>query len=173
MLRPLLVFAALLSLPMVCVSQQVEDEAQAPAFELNNDTVLEIIAAAAAKQVSAKPVAEKAAAEPADEPQDTAGVTKQLAALEFRGRRGFHHMDCDSINCVAYDANGDALYSIPRDQYYGHGVGKDSDEGWLSCQSGNNLLSTFERHDHCQGITTGIPGALLPIDELPLPHTRL
>ena len=67
-----------------------------------------------------------------------------------------HHMDCSLADCVAYTSDGDPLYTIPREQYFGVD-GDDLDDQWLSCQSGNDLLTTFERYDKCRGVTIGLP----------------
>jgi hypothetical protein len=67
-----------------------------------------------------------------------------------------YHMKCDLSDCVAYTADGDALYTVPRDQYLGVNGGSTREE-WLSCQSGNDLLTTFERHDKCRGVSIGLP----------------
>jgi hypothetical protein len=87
----------------------------------------------------------------------TASATRPaLADIPFRAPRRPHHMDCDSFNCVAYTADDEALYTIPRDQYFGVNS-NDPQKAWLSCQSGNDLLTTFERYDKCRGVSIGLP----------------
>ena len=81
---------------------------------------------------------------------------RTLPGIPFRAPRRVHHMDCDSFNCVAYTADDQALYTIPREQYFGINA-DDPQEAWLSCQSGNDLLTTFERYDKCRGVTIGLP----------------
>lgn len=79
-----------------------------------------------------------------------------LQVIPFRAPRRMHHMKCDLSECVAYTADGDALYTVPREQYLG--VNGDGAKGeWLSCQSGNDLLTTFERYDKCRGVSIGLP----------------
>lgn len=98
-----------------------------------------------------------APAKAADE--DTAAPAgKNIPPLKFRAPRRVHHVECDSFDCTAYTADDDALFSVPREQYFGAiGNGTSPRENWLACQSGNNLLSTFERYDKCRGVSIGIP----------------
>ena len=73
---------------------------------------------------------------------------------------------------MAYTADDFALFSVPRDQYYGvasGGLGED----WLSCQSHDDLLTTFERYDKCRGITIGLPPVGFGNVRLDLPKLRL
>jgi hypothetical protein len=78
--------------------------------------------------------------------------------IPFRAPRRPHHMQCDDSTCVAYTADDVALYTIPRYQYYGDRAPADPTAGeWLSCQSRDDLLTTFERYDQCRGITIGLP----------------
>jgi hypothetical protein len=60
------------------------------------------------------------------------------------------------IDCVAYTADGDALYTIPREQYLG-ASGDNPREVSQSCRSGNDLLATFERYDKCHAFGVGLP----------------
>jgi hypothetical protein len=64
---------------------------------------------------------------------------------------------CDNIDCIAYSADDAPLYSVPRSQYYGDRLEESKRDAWLSCQSRDNLLSTFERYDKCRGVTIGLP----------------
>jgi hypothetical protein len=96
---------------------------------------------------------------------DTSSVVadKKIPPLQFRAPRRVHHVECDSFACTAYTADEVALFSVPRDQYFslgnGGAIGNGASprENWLACQSGNDLLSTFERYDKCRGVTIGIP----------------
>ncbi len=88
--------------------------------------------------------------------QDNGATRPDLPGIPFRAPRRLHHMDCDSFNCVAYTADDQALYTISREQHFGINA-DDSKEAWLSCQSGNDLLTTFERYDKCRGVSIGLP----------------
>ncbi len=82
-----------------------------------------------------------------------------MPPLRFRGPRGVHHMECDASNCMAVNAEGTTLYTVSRDEnltYHGP-RGNGGYDAWLSCQSTNNLLTTFERYDKCRGIQIGLP----------------
>jgi len=99
----------------------------------------------------------------AQAPSDTAQLNSaptlgDQVTIPFRAPRRPHHMECDNISCVAYTADDVALYTVPRAQYYGDRVHGDHAAGeWLSCQSRDNLLTTFQRYDKCRGITIGLP----------------
>jgi hypothetical protein len=134
-----------------------------PTFDLKAVGVQAAIRAAAASEPD--PI-KPDTAEPA-----TAG--KDLLSLTFRAPRRAHHMNCDSFVCVAYSADGDALFTIPRDQTSRvTDVGDNGRNEWLSCQSGNDLLTTFERYDKCRGVTIGLPArshdSLLDVPDLTL-----
>ena len=130
-----------------------------PTFDLRNANLRDVIRANAATQ----PQRENAPAE------ETSG----LEPLPFRAPRRLHHMDCDSFNCVAYTADDVALYTIPRDQYMGvRASGDNPQEEWLSCQSGNDLLTTFERYNKCRGVSIGLPLQTLDVI-VDLPKLRL
>jgi hypothetical protein len=109
-------------------------------FDLNAAIVQSAIRTAAANDTAPpqEPVSSEAAADEGE-----------ALSLTFRAPRRAHHMTCDAINCVAYTADGDTLYTIPRDEPH-------RDE-WLSCQSSNDLLTTFERYDKCRGVNVGLP----------------
>ena len=117
-----------------------------PTFDLRNAGVQDVIRANAVAQ------------QPLPNDDLAASESKNLKPLPFRAPRRLHHMDCDSFNCVAYTADDVALYTIPRDQYFGvRAGGGNPQEDWLSCQSGNDLLTTFERYDKCRGVSIGLP----------------
>ena len=138
-----------------------------PALNLQTAEVQKIIRESAKEQIeNAAPAS--AAASP-DPPPVTLG---QQVTIPFRAPRRLHHTQCDSFNCVAYTADGDALFSIPRDQYYGQ-HGGDSAAKWLSCQSHNDLLTVFERYDKCRGISVGLPPVSLGNVLLDLPGLSL
>jgi hypothetical protein len=159
--RTWMLFGALAGMPLAAMSGE---PAAAPA------PVSTAAPATAARAVPARPefdlrsarvqgAIRNAASESADPPavQDEPEA-KNSAEMElrFRAPRRFDHMDCSLSDCVAYTADGDALYSIPREQYSGV-TGNDLEDRWLSCQSGNDLLTTFERYDKCRGVTIGLP----------------
>jgi hypothetical protein len=121
----------------------------APSFNLHDGNVQKIVAAAARQQTESAP------ARNAD--SDATAPTAPLE-IRFKAPRRVHHLDCDSFDCVAYNADDIALFTIPREQYYGVHGDKPAD-AWLACQSGNDLLTTFERYDKCRGITIGLPPA--------------
>jgi hypothetical protein len=108
---------------------------------------------------------QKAIRAAAKAPPDTAAANAAPAvtlgeqvAIPFRAPRRPHHMECDNISCVAYTADGVALYTVPQAQYYGdRAPGGNAANEWLSCQSRDNLLTTFQRYDKCHGITIGLP----------------
>jgi len=85
-----------------------------------------------------------------------AAGTIEREGIPFRASRRMHHMACGLSDCVAYNADGDALFTVPRDQYVGKRGTTAADE-WMSCQSSNDLLTTFERYDKCRGIGIGLP----------------
>lgn len=130
--------------------QSAAPMAAQPSFDLKNAAVQEIIRAATASDASQLSLTGPQQA------AETASTRPALQDLPFRAPRRAHHMDCDSFNCVAYTADDQALYTIPREQYYGVNS-SDPQKAWLSCQSGNDLLTTFERYDKCRGVTIGLP----------------
>jgi hypothetical protein len=147
-----MLFGAILCLPALGSAQeavlsaaQTDSKSSAPPqFDLRSARVQDVIrAAAAGAQNQLKDI------EPAPDKVD-------LQDLPFRAPRRMHHMKCDLADCVAYTADGDALYTVPRDQYLGVNGGGTKDE-WLTCQSGNDLLTTFERFDKCRGVSIGLP----------------
>jgi hypothetical protein len=149
-----LLMAALLALPALVFAQEQKAAPPGPAlaqpaqsrptFDLKASGVRDAIRANAVSDAPPK--------------ENEAPTTRtDLPPLQFRAPRRVHRVECDSFNCVAYTADDDALFSIPRDQYFGvteNGSGRDA---WLSCQSGNDLLTTFERYDKCRGVSIGIP----------------
>ena len=133
-------------------------KANEPALNLQAAEVQKIIRASAKEQAASAPLG----------PDTLVSYQPQMAKLggeamvPFRAARRPHHLVCDSFNCVAYTADDVALYGVPREQYYGQNEpGIDTKDGWLSCQSHGNLLTTFERYDKCRGITIGLPPVAL------------
>jgi hypothetical protein len=125
-----------------------------PTFNIKSAQVQESIRAAARMHYEGSPQA--AAAKSPDVVQPI--VLGNQTSIPFRVLRRPHHLKCDNIDCIAYTADDVALYSVPRSQYYGERTdGANSSDEWLSCQSRNNMLSTFERYDKCRGITIGLP----------------
>lgn len=60
-------------------------------------------------------------------------------------------VECRVFECLGYDATGKVLGSVPPPERSGYLSTNDPD-AWYSCQSRNNMLSTFERLDECSGI---------------------
>lgn len=79
-----------------------------------------------------------------------------MGPLRMKGSRVPARYECELDKCAAYDRDGNVLWYLPRDQFFTQGAGKDSDV-WLSCQQHNDMLSTFERVERCQGM-----GLLMP-----------
>ena len=166
--------AALLALPVLGLAQersaanqsagvhtpavQTSPEAQSAPFDLKNAGVQEVVratAAASSKNTDGFRLTSDATRKRPVE-SDPVPAGKELKDIPVRAPRRPHHMGCDSFHCVAYSADGDALYTIPREQYHGIAGDNPQDE-WLSCQSGNDLLTTFERYDECRGVNIGLP----------------
>jgi hypothetical protein len=137
-----------------------KDIAAKPALTLQDAAIQRIVRAAAQQHAETTPL-EKPAAAPRTE-----------LSVVFRAPRRIDHTECDSFNCVAYPADEVALFSVPRDQYYGAASGKSGDD-WLSCQSHDDLLTTFERYDKCRGVTIGLPPMGFGNVMLDLPKLRL
>jgi hypothetical protein len=131
----------------VVAKKPVANAPAVPVFSLHDRNVQKIVAAAAQKQSASMPE-ETSASE--------AAPATGLIEVKFKAPRRVHHMHCDSFNCIAYNADDVALYTIPREQYFGVPGDKPAD-AWLACQSGDDLLTTFERYDKCRGITIGLP----------------
>jgi hypothetical protein len=91
------------------------------------------------------------------DPKPAEAAPSGIKPLPFRAPRRVHHVDCDSFHCVAYTADDDVLFSVPREQYFGVPGNGHASDSWLACQSGNNLLTTFERYDKCRGVSIGLP----------------
>jgi hypothetical protein len=107
-------------------------------------------------------------------PTDVVPPREGLEALRFRALRRAVRMECDAADqCTAFDADGRALYTVARDGggRYDAWTSNTYDQ-WLSCQSTNNMLTTFERFDKCRGITIGLPVAEKNL-VLALPRIRL
>lgn len=171
--------AALLLLPAFACAEEpavtTTEIANAPAqgtptaisFDLKHASVQEILRTAAASQGESS-AREASGDTPAD---DSGSLAARLGVLEFRAPRRAHHTDCDSFDCVTYTADGVALYSFPRDQMI-H-AGGDHQDSWLACQSGDDMLSTFERYDQCRGVDIGLPPKVVNGVQLKLPKIRL
>ncbi len=146
--------------PVVIAAEREPATPAAPSFNVHDDNVRKIVAAAARLQSESAPEKDAASdAEPAP------------IVVTFKAPRRVHHLDCDSFDCVAYNADDVALFTIPREQYYGvHG--DNPADAWLACQSGDDLLTTFERYDKCRGITIGLPPAGLGNVTLDPPKLR-
>jgi hypothetical protein len=160
--RMWILIGALFTLPAPAWTVEPESQSQTkpadvPALQLQTPQVQKIIRAAA----QAHAAIGKAA--PTTDPEIDSPwlVSGKPTAIPFRAPRRPHHVECDSFNCVAYTADEVALFSIPRAQFYGDQEGGDkTGDAWLSCQSRNNLLTTFQRYDKCRGITFALPPTL-------------
>jgi hypothetical protein len=138
-----------------------------PGFDLRNTHVQSVIRDNA-RAASAPSQTQTAQNLPADTIPSARGIEQQ--SLAFRAPRRVHHVDCGLSDCVAYNADGDALFTVPREQFVGTNGNTASDE-WLSCQSSNDLLTTFERYDKCRGVSIGLPVQVHNvIVKLPLIH---
>jgi hypothetical protein len=147
-LRTGILMSALLAMPALSFAGdpvEAKPAATKTAFDLKAASVQGVIRSHAAAQTVVGKV----------EPGEP--TTADLKPLPFRAPRRVHHVDCDSFNCVAYTADDDVLFSIPRDQYFGVTGNGSTKDSWLACQSGNDLLTTFERYDKCRGVSVGIP----------------
>ena len=160
--------AVVLALAAACAAWSQENPRATPpvpvtaaTFDLRNSSVQKILRAAAAEEAppAEKPPKDFSAALRSLRELDAATSASLSAplAVKFRTARRFHHMDCDSFTCVAVTADGDPLYTVPRQNYSGTLDGQTSSDSWLRCQSGNDLLTTFERYDKCRGISVGLP----------------
>lgn len=140
--------------------------ASAPALKLglHDAAVQKVIQDSARQQINTGPVA--------DTPDQPLMTARGEMRLRFRAPRRADHITCDPLNCVAYTADDVALYTIPHEQYYGP-HGDTPGEEWLSCQSHDDLLSTFERYDKCRGISIGLPPVAFGNVQLDLPKLRL
>lgn len=136
--------------------------AAAPVPDLKNFDFRQIARATALATANASAPA------PADQPSDT-----RLADLPFRAPRRVHHHECDSVDCVAYAADGTALFSFPREQMIHAPAAEANDDDWLSCQQNDDMLSTFERYDKCRGVGIGLPPKVIRDVEVKLPSLRL
>jgi hypothetical protein len=125
-----------------------------PVFNLKSERVQELVRSVAKSQDDSNA---RAAVENAPEVSQPF-VLRGQTTIPFRAPIRPHHVKCDNFDCIAYSADEVALYSVPRSQYYGDRLdGNNKMDGWLSCQSRDNLLTTFERYDKCRGVTVGLP----------------
>jgi hypothetical protein len=133
-------------------------KAERPTLNLHTVEVQKIIRDSAQEQMATAPPS----ADALMLDQSPVAQLVDQVTLPFRAPRRPHHLACDSFNCVAYSADDVALYSVPREQFYGASApGNDTKDAWLSCQSRDNMLSTFERYDKCRGVTIGLPPVAL------------
>lgn len=133
------------------------------AFDLKNSAVQDLLRSTAAS-----------ASEDAPSPDAAAAHDEKLVDLRFRGPRRPQYMECDSRDCTAFTKDKEPLYTISREQMGGQSIYSDhSFDQWLSCQQGNDLLSTFERFDKCRGITIGLPPLPFRDVEIRLPPLAL
>jgi hypothetical protein len=143
------------AVPAITAAAQRTAPPTQPTFDLKDAAMQDVIRASAmTASNSFRPSAATVQRRP--EENGPALTRPDLRSIRFRAPRRPHHMDCDSFNCVAYSADGEALYSVSREQHFGINT-DDSKEAWLSCQSGDNLLTTFERYDKCRGVSIGLP----------------
>ena len=140
------------------VSRPAPQPSNKPDFDLRNSSVQRVISAnarAASAPSQPQSVQYKTGQDLPVTLTFVAGAIEQQG-IPFRASRRMQRMDCGLTDCVAYNADGDALFTIPREQYVGTNGRTASDE-WMSCQSSNDLLTTFERYDKCRGIGIGLP----------------
>jgi hypothetical protein len=158
---------AVLALPLLAVAQEeaapaAERGADAPAeqttrgaspFSMASPQVRQVLREAVARSQSDATGATPAAAPDVSPPRDPG-----LAPLRFRAPRRPHHVKCNGDDCTVYAADGTALYEVTNDGTFRDDAWSSGDyyDAWLSCQSTNNLLTTFERFDKCRGITIGL-----------------
>ena len=128
-------------------------KAEKPVFNLESARVKESISAAARAQDDSTAQLAAANSAEAQPPVSLRGQT----TIPFRAPLRPHHVKCDNIDCIAYSADDVPLYSVPRSQYSGDRLEEGKRDAWLSCQSRDNMLSTFERYDKCRGVTIGLP----------------
>jgi hypothetical protein len=173
--------AALLLLPIYAGAEEpvaADPQAAVPAqvapatasFDLKHASMQGILRAAAVTQ-NENDAADSSDTLSGDTPANDASLALRLGNLAFRAPRRPHHTECDSFDCVAYTADGLALYSFPRDQMI-HPTGGDHYDSWLACQSGDDMLSTFERYDQCRGVDIGLPSKTVNGVQLKLPKIR-
>ena len=171
--RTWMLIGALLALPAAGWADEtakpvVPPASAPPALNLQAAEVQNIIRATAREQMESAPLAN--ATSLLVQPQ--ASTLGKQTSIPFRAPRRFDHLKCNSDDCIAYNADDVPLYTIQRSQVYGSSGEKSADE-WLSCQSHDNLLTTFERYDKCRGISIGIPSAAFDNVILDLPKFRL
>jgi hypothetical protein len=145
----------------------VATAASAPApgaFDLKNAAVQSLLRTTAVSATQSAPL-----------PDASEARHENLAELRFRGPRRPQYMECDSRDCTAFTKDHDPLYTLSREQMRDQGsfTEGNSFDQWLSCQQGNDLLSTFERFDKCRGITIGLPPLQFRDVEIRLPPVAL
>jgi hypothetical protein len=147
-----LLLSALLMLPACGWSDDkpaTPADEKKPTFTLSDAEVRKIVRAAANRKVEGFRFVKDPQVATDIPPSATAARFQPLARLPRATRVVF---ECRSLTeaCGAYDYDGNYLYSVPREQVYPNSTGGSDD--WLACQSGDDMLSTFERFDRCRGI---------------------
>jgi hypothetical protein len=158
---PLLLALALL--PLVALSQTPPAEAPVPASVPGkpllsmSGTELRDMARDVARTRAESPDANASRdAQGADaDPESSSRTTAVLGPLPMRARKVAVRYECLLHDCKAYDADGNVLYSVPRTTIAG--ADKLTEDQWLACQSGDDMLSTFERFDQCRGVGLLVP----------------
>ncbi len=126
------------------------DESQKAPLTLDNPAVRKTLREAARQLAS-----DAKSQENQDEKIPTAEIpaAKLTAAFRLEPReRQPVVVECRVFDCLGYDATGKVVRTMPPPAQGGL-MSTDAD-AWYSCQSGNNMLSTFERFDQCSGIRT-------------------
>ena len=141
------------------------DTRSVASLDLKDESVQRVLRAAVSSQQSD---AGHESEDPLLSPMD-----QKLGALRFRAPRRVHHTECNSLDCVAYTADDEPLFTYPRDQMWRDQSLAGGKDVWLSCQDGDDLLTTFERYDKCRGVTIGLPPLRLDSLEIRLPGARL
>jgi hypothetical protein len=166
-MNPRILMLVLLAAPVVAPAQQPSTSpassivtapakshaapAQSP-FRVSNPDVQRVLRETAVASEASTPAADASARADANPPEG-------FGPLRFRAPRRVDRMKCDGDRCVALTADGTELYTVTEDGRVPYDTWSTGDhyDAWLSCQSSNNLLTTFERFDKCRGISIGIP----------------
>ena len=89
-------------------------------------------------------------------------ISGELEAVPIQRARKPYTIGCDKFDCYSFDRSGHVLEKIPREKVIGK-FGNDPDNT-LTCQSENNMLSTFERDAYCRGLADGLVNPYRPVE---------
>jgi hypothetical protein len=122
----------------------------APAFALRGDNVRLILRDAARLQVRLRP-------DLAYEVQSRTGrdfpsplYAARVAAAPRFARQKSAALDCSYLYCTEYDSAGRALRAVTREDFFS-GTAPPIESPIPTCQSGNDLLPTWQRFENCGG----------------------